>query len=386
MIKVLFVYTHTVLGGGETMLVRTIASLDRKRINPVAVISDRNDRLHEALTRIGVSVIRIHDANRPLGNKLLKALIQFPNFIFLTMRMSLIVLKEGPDIIHAGLSYSALWSIVPARLFGKKFVWVGQTLSDFFAYPVITRFLMYFSHTTVLTCADFTRLLGQSGMLASGPTEVIYTGLSNDLFRARDEESVFDIGGSHVQRPIVALIARFDESQKGFAHFFEMAQIINEKMPHVHFVIVGAPVNPIEQALKARLDILAQRLHIQDVLFYAGFITPLDGFFPYADVIVIPSVYEAPSAVAMEAGAAGKPVVAFSVGGIPEVIRNDETGYLVPYGDVSGLAEKTIALLQNPVAARAMGEKGRRFVRENFSEEKLGQNYTRLYESLMTRI
>ena len=47
-------------------------------------------------------------------------------------------------------------------------------------------------------------------------------------------------------------------------------------------------------------------------------------------MVVIPSVYEAPSAVAMEAGVAGKPVVAFAVGGIPEVVRDGETGYLLP--------------------------------------------------------
>ena len=384
MIKVLFVYTHTVLGGGETMLVRTIASVDRNRIDPVAVVSDRNERLRQTLMGIGVPVISIHDANRPLRNKALKAIFQLPNFLFLTMKMVSIISKERPDIIHAGLSYSALWSIVPARLFRKRFVWVGQTLSDFFAYPIITRFLMRFSHMTILTCADFRRLLKERDMLAIGATEVIYTGLPNDLFRSRDDGGpAFSVGAGRVPRPIVALIARFDESQKGFGHFFEMAAIIHREMPHVRFVIVGAPANPSERSFKDRLGVLARRLCIQDVLSYAGLIAPLDGFFPYTDVIAIPSTYEAPSAVAMEAGAAAKPVVAFAVGGIPEVVQDGETGYLVPHGDVRGLAEKTMALLRDPVLARGMGERGRAFVQAHFSEENLGRRYMNLYESLM---
>lgn len=385
MIKVLFIYTHTVLGGGETMLVHTISGLDKKKIVPVAVISPRNERLAHSLGRIGVRVITINDINRPLKNKILKAIIQIPNFIFLNMKMIAIIAREKPDVIHAGLSYSALWSIVPAKAMGKKFVWVGQTLSDFFSYPLLSKFLMRFSDTTILTCADFNRLLRDHGMAHIGKTKVIYNGLDSDTFRRREGKPTLDIGEHHIKRPIVALIARFDESQKGFGHFWEMVRIIHEKMPAVNFVIAGAPVNAIEQEFKVRLDELAVTYNIQNVIFYVGFVNDLPNFFPSIDVVVIPSVYEAPSAVAMEAGAAGKPVVAFAVGGIPEVVRDGETGYLLPHGDAEGLAEKTMLLLRNPQAADIMGAKGRKFVQENFSEEKLGENYAQLYELLVSR-
>ncbi len=384
MIKILFVYTHTVLGGGETMLLNTIAGLDREKFTPVAVISPKNERFAGELARINVRTIMIQDVNRPRKNKLAKAFMQIPNFISLNLKMIRIIMREKPDVVHAGLFYSALWSIVPARLCGKKFVWVGQTLSDFFAYPFLTKFLMRFSQRTILTCGDFNRLLREHGMVDVGKTEVIYTGLAKSVFEKRAGGPELSVGEYRIKRPIVTLIARFDESQKGFNYFWDMAKIVHEKMPEVNFVIAGAPVNDIEREFKVRLDALAEKFGIAQNLFCVGFVNDLPNFFPFVDVVVIPSTYEAPSAVAMEAGAAGKPVVAFAVGGIPEVVRNGETGYLVPHGDAAGLAEKTMLLLRDPGHASLLGEKGREFVEKSFSREKLAENYGRLYVSLAT--
>jgi len=241
---------------------------------------------------------------------------------------------------------------------------------------------MRFSHTTILTCGDFNRLLRERGMANAGKTEVIYTGLAKSVFEKRAGGPELSVGEYHIKRPIVTLIARFDESQKGFNYFWDMAKIIHEKMPEVNFVIAGAPVNDAEREFKVRLDALAEKFGIAQNLFCVGFVNDLPNFFPFVDVVVIPSTYEAPSAVAMEAGAAGKPVVAFAVGGIPEVVQNDETGYLVPHGDAAGLAEKTMLLLHDPGHAALLGEKGREFVERAFSREKLAENYERLYTSL----
>ena len=141
------------------MLVHTISGLDKKKIVPVAVISPRNERLAHSLGRIGVRVITINDINRPLKNKILKAIIQIPNFYFSQYENDrhYRARKARRNTCRTFL-FRAL-EIVPAKAMGKKFVWVGQTLSDFFSYPLLSKFLMRFSDTTILTCADFSRFL-----------------------------------------------------------------------------------------------------------------------------------------------------------------------------------------------------------------------------------
>ena len=86
-----------------------------------------------------------------------------------------------------------------------------------------------------------------------GKTKVIYNGLDSDTFRRREGKPTLDIGEHHIKRPIVALIARFDESQKGFGHFWEMVRIIHEKMPAVNFVIAARRSTRLNKNLKFAL-------------------------------------------------------------------------------------------------------------------------------------
>jgi glycosyltransferase involved in cell wall biosynthesis len=81
-----------------------------------------------------------------------------------------------------------------------------------------------------------------------------------------------------------------------------------------------------------------------------------------ADLLVVPSSSEGLPAVIMEAMASGLPVIASEIDGIPELVRDGETGLLVPPCNAERLAEAIIRLLDDPSLARRMGETGRRLV------------------------
>lgn len=96
-----------------------------------------------------------------------------------------------------------------------------------------------------------------------------------------------------------------------------------------------------------------------------------------ADIFCLPSYHE-PSAVALvEAQLCGLPVVTTNVGGSPDRLLDGETGHLVAPGDIAGLAAALGGLLADPARCRAMGEAGRRFARERFSWEAVGQRLAR---------
>jgi starch synthase len=102
-----------------------------------------------------------------------------------------------------------------------------------------------------------------------------------------------------------------------------------------------------------------------------------------ADVFVLPSEYEAFGIVLLEAMAAGKPVVATRVGGMPEVVEEGRTGLLVPYGDAPALATAMGEVLGDPKRARAMGEAGRDRVQAGFTWDAVVTKVERLYEGLV---
>ena len=103
-----------------------------------------------------------------------------------------------------------------------------------------------------------------------------------------------------------------------------------------------------------------------------------------ATVGVLSSDFEGMPLAVLEYMAAGLPVVATGVGGLPEIVREGETGFLVAPRDPAALAERIGRLLADPALAREMGERGRRRQQEHFSREAMVAAVTGLYERLLT--
>ena len=194
-----------------------------------------------------------------------------------------------------------------------------------------------------------------------------------------------EINGRKIKKPMVAMVGRFDRHQKGHQYFIEAAKIANGKMPEVNFLIIGGTVNDEEKKFKRELQEKVKKLGISEKVIFTGFYPDLIYLLSNVTIVVIPSLYEAPSAVAMEASAMKRPVVASNVGGIPEVIIDGETGFLVPPKNPQAIAEKIIFLLKSPQIAKEMGEKGYQRVKENFTQEKLARNYEKAYEELIEK-
>ncbi len=97
------------------------------------------------------------------------------------------------------------------------------------------------------------------------------------------------------------------------------------------------------------------------------------------DAFVLSSRMEGLPLAVLEAMAAGVPVVATAVGGLPYLIRDGENGFLVPPGDEAALRGRLVALRDDPMRARAIGEQGRVDVRERHSREAMVKRYIELY-------
>jgi glycosyltransferase involved in cell wall biosynthesis len=104
-----------------------------------------------------------------------------------------------------------------------------------------------------------------------------------------------------------------------------------------------------------------------------------------ADVAVLPShgVVETLPLAVIEAMAVGIPVVASEVGSMAELIRDGESGFLIPAADAVALAERLAHIFQDPAGARDMGTRGREVVRGRFSIERTVRSYETLFEELV---
>jgi glycosyltransferase involved in cell wall biosynthesis len=128
-----------------------------------------------------------------------------------------------------------------------------------------------------------------------------------------------------------------------------------------------------------RLLSLSRELRVQDFVHFLGERDDVLSWMSRFDVFVLPSLQEALPYVILEAGALAKPVIASEVGGIRELVKNGETGLLVPPGDIDALADALVRLAEDPDLARDLGRRLRLSLSEEFSLSRMLQQTRDLY-------
>lgn len=123
-----------------------------------------------------------------------------------------------------------------------------------------------------------------------------------------------------------------------------------------------------------------EALRLGDSVCYHGHISykQIGNYYRNAYLLVAPTQHEAFGLTIVEAMAAGLPVVATSVTAVPELVKNGETGILVPWGDPQSLAQAIITLLDNPGLAKSMGQAGRKWVEEMFTWDRAAKEMEKL--------
>ena len=179
--------------------------------------------------------------------------------------------------------------------------------------------------------------------------------------------------------PLVGVVARL-QPEKGVAGFLKAAAHVAKELPAARFAVVGD--GPLREELLA----LAGRLGVRDCVLFLGFRPDAQAILGLMDVVAVPSVSEGTPLVVLEAMAAGIPVVASRVGGIPDQIRPGREGILVPPGDARALGDALLDLLRDPERARRMGEAGRLRTATEFSHESMVRKVEGIYRDALTRV
>jgi glycosyltransferase involved in cell wall biosynthesis len=165
--------------------------------------------------------------------------------------------------------------------------------------------------------------------------------------------------------------------EKGVDYLIHAASLIPDVRTRARFIIVG------DGKCRQDLEKQARGLGLEDCFQFAGFQDQTSAFLRSFDIFVLPSLSEGLSSAILSAMASSLPVVATRVGGIPELIRNEEEGLLVPPGDPAALAEALGRLCNDPEARLLMGRKGRARVEKFFTLQRKILETEKICESLI---
>ncbi len=174
--------------------------------------------------------------------------------------------------------------------------------------------------------------------------------------------------------PVIGAVGRL-RPQKGMDVLLDAFARLPDQS--VHLVIVGE--GELHDSLRAR----AAAAGLQDRVHFLGARSDVPEMYAAFDIYAHAAYFEGMPNAVMEAMAAGLPVAATRADGTSELIRDGETGWLVPIGDAETLAEKLSAAIGNPDLRRDVGNQAAIFMQEHYSVEKMVNAFDRLYSELI---
>jgi len=178
--------------------------------------------------------------------------------------------------------------------------------------------------------------------------------------------------------PIVGNVAAL-VPHKGQRHLIDAAVQVLRHQPDARFIIVG------EGELRPALEHQIRQHHLEKHVMLTGFRPDVLSLHKAFDIFVMSSVTEGLGTSLLDAMACGKPVVATRTGGIPEVVKDGETGLLVPPRDHDAMAAAVVQLLQDRALRERMGAAGLARVQKQFSAESMVKETLRAYRHIAER-
>jgi glycosyltransferase involved in cell wall biosynthesis len=193
-------------------------------------------------------------------------------------------------------------------------------------------------------------------------------------FGLRAPETARELG---LGTPVIGSVAMFRGS-KGHPQLLQAFAMVREKRPTASLLLVGDGIR------RAWVEQLARDAKLSDAVVFTGFRPDVPALLGTMDCFVLASTRtEGVPQALLQAFAAGVPVVASRIGGIPEVVRDGETGLLVPSESVPALAAAIGRVLDDPEAAALRARAARALVEERFSHESAVGRLLRLYDELL---
>jgi glycosyltransferase involved in cell wall biosynthesis len=212
--------------------------------------------------------------------------------------------------------------------------------------------------------------------IASEKIRIVSNGVDTEKYRPAETENQTMLKHKFglKETPVVLFVGNLIP-RKGLTYLIEAAQQVVKTYPDAQFVIVGE--GPLKCPIINRLS--ATKM-LNNFVFMNGLVDDeLSALYGCSDVFVLPSIQEGQGIVLLEALASGKPVAAFDIGGVNEVVINGETGLLATNRSSDELAEALLRLMSNFALRKKMGFAGRRFVEGNFTWDICARKMLKVY-------
>jgi glycosyltransferase involved in cell wall biosynthesis len=334
MINVLYVIWSLGLGGAEQVVISLAKGLDRNKFKPFVCCLNDEGRFAEEVKKEGIQVIALNKAKG----------IDFS----LISKMVRVIKENNIQIIHTHLWGANFWGRFAASA-AKVPVVVTEHNVDVWKsslHFMIDRFLFRKTDCFIAVSETVRNFYAQKLGIEKEEIRVVYNGVDTTMSQGHNvtRSQVKASLGVKEDEKVIAVIGRL-VPQKGMAFFLEaLREMFNANLREsnangrgldkIKVLIVGE--GPLLESHKSQ--VASHKLN--DKVKFLGFRKDIQEILSITDILVLPSSREGLPMILLEAMGAGAIVIATRVGGTPELVQDGVNGYLVEYGDISGLREK----------------------------------------------
>ncbi len=353
--------------GGITSYVTILSAGLRRAGHRVIVVSAGGDAVG-VLERSGVRHVRVDIRVKSEAH---------PKIYLALPRLAALIRAEGIDIIHAQTRVTQVMAFCLGRMTGKPFV---STCHGFFRPRWFRKTFPCWGQGAIAISRGVREHLIKDFNVDPDSVHLVPNGIDMSCYTFTDEvlrrqkRAQWSVDGS----PVIGIIARLSDV-KGIDVLIRAMPSVVASFPNARLMIVGQ--GPQENDLRT----LVNQLGLEKNVSFRFTVQSTADILPAFDVFVMPSLQEGLGLSVMEAMAAGIPVVASNVGGLPDLVKDGQTGFLTPAGDSAALGKRIKGMLGDPARALNMARAGRALIEKEFNSQCMVEGTMKVYEQYTRR-
>jgi glycosyltransferase involved in cell wall biosynthesis len=367
-IKILYLITGLNIGGTEMVLYRFLKRLNREKYEPLIVSIVPIGEIGKRIKREGFLVLSLN------------AKFKLNPFIF--WKFILILKKEKPDILQSFLFHGNFLGRIAGKLSGVPVViscnrniniggWIREQL---------IRYTGWLSDFNTANSQIAARELIKKKVYPKEKLKVIYNGIDVSDFDISRNERIRKELKILPDKFLLISVGSLTE-QKGYPYLIEAVKMLIDKYPGLVMIILGE--GPKRESLQSQIE----RNNLKDNILLLGNKDNVAEYLSVSDLFVLPSLWEGLPNVLLEAMASGLASIATDVGGVSEIIQDEENGFLVNPKNSAILYQKIDYALSLPKEEReVIGKRAKETISDKFSLQKMVREYENLYSEMLNKL
>lgn len=379
-IKVLFIITLSEIGGAQKHLFYHLKYLNKSVYEPV-LIAGQDDWLIKQAEAMSIKTYPCKSLVRPINPA-----SDFKAFFELLK----IIRSEKPDIVHCHSSKAGIIGRIAAWIAGVSVImftahgWAfteGVSKTNKAVYKFIEKYAAVIT-TKIIAVSDYDYMLAERYSVAGKDKMALvkngidFNRIDNDDLK-KSYRKWLDIEDS---KKVVTMVSRLS-APKNPKSFLKLAQL-NDNPNNIFLLVGGGP-------LMSEMQAYVENNNIQNVRLM-GDRNDIERILAVSDIFCFFSNYEGLPLAVIEAMAAGLPVIANPVGGMPELVKDGVNGYLVDKGDITAANDKLQLLMKDHIQRINMGSESRKMFLESFTASRMVKEtediYRKLYDYAMKKM